>query len=238
MKELVIIIFVLLCIPQIASANIIVFNDRNIFESFGTISENYGFEDFSAQEFDGEYFWNLPRNWTSHGVTYYGLGNLIMCPPSGTLRLNSNVFMSNYPTNISAFIDRFSQYTLLGMDLGYGNIDPGDYNSINLLLSTNISDSNYIFYDLALSRSPKMSFWGFILDDVNEFFTKVTICPQGRPTSYRTLIDNVTLGHYVDSEINSGFSAIPEPATFLLFSMSMFTMFFRKFLIQKKKRLI
>ncbi len=219
MKKTIIVTLLLLCVHQLAEASLITFSDRTIFEKYGTISENYGFEDFSNKPYDGDHFWVLPRDWTSHGITYYGIDNIILPPNLGTFRLASNALIQNSPYGFNLIIDTSAKYTLFGIDLGYGNIAPGDYTSMDLFIWTNIS--YYRFNNLELPRTPKMNFFGFALDN-NEFFTKISTTTPDIPTSFRIVSDNITLGHYTSPEI------VPEPTTLLLLGFGISTALLHK----------
>jgi len=172
--------FAVLLISSIAEASIVQYSNRTTFNSQGTISENYGYDDFGTG-------FSYPSNpWTSHEVTYTTGANLIVGTNTAYTPI-SNVFCYDGWSPITATIDNSPMYNMFGLDLGYLGTSSG----ITFDVITNLGD--YSFYVInAPIASRSLDFYGFILGS-GEYFTGFSLTSdQGNGSA--PAIDNVTLG--------------------------------------------
>ncbi|GEM_PF-1802283 len=173
--------------------------DRTQFNSYGSIAENYGFEDFgSGFSYPGD-------PWTEHGVTYGSGSNLII--GTGTFFSPvSNVFGYNGWSPVVGEVDSSPQYSMFAVDLGILGIN----SSITISIMTNLG-----IYELSginvQNASLGLDFYGFMVD-VGEYITGFDIASLLGPGS-GPVIDNVTLGSAALLPQILGLSAIslPEP---------------------------
>jgi hypothetical protein len=183
-------------------ASVTTYSSRTSFESLGSISYNYGFDDldtsFAATGGTGLKFMADP--WTTHGVTYNTGSNLVVGPSLG-LGLTSNVFTSN-SSNPGGLVSGMigGSYNLFGFDLG----TLLGASLANISLSTNLG--TYSFLNQASPVSPASSFFGFSAG-AGEHFTSFSISDV--TAGAVPALDNVTLG-------SVAVSAIPEPETIAL----------------------
>ena len=212
-KLTVLFCFAVLLISSLAGANVTMTNDRTSFEALGTINYNYGFDDFSTDSTYLSWGYVLPGNpWTSHGVTYTSLDNLIGWGgnfyTSIYLTNGTPMMMNNDPNwdPVTGLIDQAGNYSLLGFDAGYGyQIDNGTV----ITISTNLN--NYTF-NVTLNPANNTLFYGFVTNS-GEYFTGFNI--NTNDNWALASIDNITLGD------NNGQQSVPEPATMFLLGLGL-----------------
>ena len=170
--------------------------NRGDFNGRGVITYNYGFEDYSGSAF---YFPGDP--FTRDGVTYTTTENLVVSPISG-YEPQSNVFINNWWTPLTAEIDQSAQFTMFGFDLGVLNTD----SLLDVDISTNLDTYRFANLDVP-NVNQGMNFYGFTTGS-GEYFTGVTMVSQYGQLS-APAIDNVTLGHVQ-------ISTVPVPSSILL----------------------
>ncbi len=179
-----------------ASAGIVKVTDRSIFNTMGTIVENYGFDDLSTSDFT-----SLPNNWVAHGVQYTTASNLVGCASCG-YGGTSNWFAYNGWTPVVGNIV-LSDTDMFGFDLASaGRTDP-----IDITIITNLG--SYSFLDqVAPNLFDGMQFFGFVAS-AGELITSFSMNSNGGGAA--PVLDNVTLGH-----------AIPEPTSVALAALGLF----------------
>jgi hypothetical protein len=182
--------------PITANAGVITFADRATFEATGTIAENYGFEDFSTNDFSFP-----PDPWTTHGVTYTTGDNLVV--GSNTFyHPISNVFAYNGWSPVPGTIG--GAYDMFGFDLAMiGTLSP-----VTIQIITNVATYDYSGL-LVPNASVGQDFYGFSATG-GEYFTGFNVSSLIGSGS-APVLDNVTLG-----TTGEGIAAIPEPTSMLL----------------------
>lgn len=181
--------------PSAANAGVITFADRATFEATGTIAENYGFEDFPANDFTYP-----PNPWTTHGVTYT-TGDNIVVGSNTVYDPISNVFTYNFWSPVSGTIG--GSYNMFGFDLAM----IGASSPVTLQIFTNSGTYSYAGL-LVPNASVAQDFYGFSATGGEHFtgFNLSSLVGNGSAP----VIDNVTLG--TTREI----TAVPEPASMVL----------------------
>lgn len=175
-------------------ASLVLYTDRTLFEAQGTIVEEYDFDDFTGASF---YYPTNP--WTTHGVTYTNIQNIIVGPSAG-FGNQTNIICNNWYSPFMATLAGL--YDMFGFDLGVLDVN----SALDVSLSTNVG--TYIFPGITVpnaNQSPGMIFMGFLTGS-GEYFTSLRI--DGADMFTAPALDNVTLG-------NSGVP-VPEPSTVLL----------------------
>lgn len=191
---------VLVAAAPLAQAALTQYGSRAIFEAQGTISENYGFEDWGST--GG--FLHPGNPYTAHGVTYITANNLIVKPDSG-YGSASNVFLYDQWSPLPGLIS--GAYNMFGFDLGVLGLD----SLIDYSLTTNIG--TYNFNNVAVPNvNQGMTFFGFIADP-GETFTGFNFVSQ-LGNGHAAALDNVTLG-------TQGNNQIPEPASLALLGIGL-----------------
>lgn len=179
-----------------AEAAITTYSSRATFESLGSISYNYGFEDGVGvgsapvtinTSVDG--FSGLPLTWTVAGVTYQNNDFYTVVGPVSGL-VSGNVLSSQVPGSISGAIG--GNYNLFAFDFG----TLLETAPVTISVTTNGSSWSNTY------SASAASFLGFKAD-AGEHFTLFSI--SASPATYLAL-DNVTLGN------SSVASPIPEPS--------------------------
>jgi hypothetical protein len=178
-----------------AEASLIQFGNRAAFAAQGTISENYGFEDWGST--GGFAYAGDP--YAAHGVTYSSTQTIIVKPDLGYGN-SSNVIINNYWTPISGAIS--GSYNMLGFDLGILGSD----SLIDFSITTSLAV--YSFTGVSVPNvNTGMTFFGFIAGP-GEVFSQMDFASQSG-WGYAPALDNVTLG-------TTEPGTVPEPGTLLL----------------------
>lgn len=192
-------IFLLIGFSGAANATLIMVSDRGTFESYGSIAENYGFEDISV----GSTIYKPGDDWEAHGVTYTCTENVIgwgSYYDSQFTDNGTNMLFNNYWNPVRGTIDAADMYSLFGFDAGWMNKD--DQGAVITIHTTVAS----YFFNVDLNIASNTSFFGFIADD-GEYITGFSIYTS--VTKSLVAIDNVTLG-------TTGTNSVPEPSTLIL----------------------
>lgn len=183
----------------IANATLATFSDRATFESQGTISERYGFEDFGPYpDYPGD-------PWQTHGVTYSSQQNLVFFGSLGSKPpAVSHVLISSYWLYISGELDSTPSYRMLGLDLAvlFATATAG-----NVTLTVITNQDSYTFDNLELPDiSVGQKFFGFASTGAEQI-TGFDLTSDTWGTG--AALDNVTLGGVI--------TTAPEPNGALLF---------------------
>ncbi len=168
-----------------AKADLFKYTDRSTFEALGTIVYNYGFDDIGGN------FTHPGNPWTTHGVTYTSLDNLVVGPgPSTGYTTNGTPMIGNNAWNpVSGSLESGPAYTLFGFDVGYGNSD--DLGT-DILITT---DSSSYSWSVDVPRADAPAFYGFAAS-TGEFIKDFELDYSNSLTTGKLiLLDNVTVGH-------------------------------------------
>ena len=178
-----------------ANAALLSFTSRPLFQAQGTITQNYGFDDWPSGQI------NFPGDpYTAHGVTYTSTHNEILGAFSGN-------------NNPSAWIANANWTPLTGTIAGTSNMfgfDLGVFGANSLLaytITTNLG--SYTFNNVLVPnlKTQLQTFFGYTAG-VGEYFTGFSFSSQLNDGTSGPALDNVTLG--------TQFS-VPEPGTLALF---------------------
>ncbi|MGA2033613.1 MAG: hypothetical protein ABSG68_15270 [Thermoguttaceae bacterium] len=190
-------LLVLTVAVQYAEGSLTLTSSRAAFESQGTITYNYGFEDFS-----GLYYYFPGDPWTTHGVTYTSGSNIIVGPGAGYGN-TSNVLCYNWWTPLTGTIQTSPSFDMFGFDVG---VLGSSSVPLDIYIDTNTGSYSYLSQNVPFG-SNGMSFYGFTTSAPGEYFTGFTLVGA---SGSAPAIDNVTLGDT---------ATIPEPAAFIIWSL-------------------
>jgi hypothetical protein len=177
-----------------ASAGVVGYGDRTVFNAQGEIVHNTNFDDFSGRfSFPGDPF-------TRGDVTFNSGENLIVGECSYSIGCTRNVLAYNYWSPLTGSISSAThQYDLFGFDVAV------TWGPISITVSTN--QTAYTFSNLNVPNgSPNFAFKGFQATD-GEYFTGFRIDSIG--SGYLAGITDVAVGV-------SGNTEVPEPGTLAL----------------------
>ena len=166
----------------VATPDYSTFDTRAEFNAVGAIDFLNGFE-----EFTGGLVYDQSTPWTSNGVTYTSVQNLILGPGVG-LGVSSNSLSSEYAEPVSGAFAEADAFTMFGVDLSYY----GSSSPVTALITTNFN--SYSITNLSVpAATAGTKFFGFSLTKPGEFLTSFRFSFAG--SSAALLLDNVTVGH-------------------------------------------
>ena len=140
----------LLFFSSMATATLMMTNDRTAFEALGTFTYNYGFDDFGSE-------YSSPGDpWTSHGVTYTSVQNLIIGPDTNYTTNGTPMMTNNFWNPVTGDIDSSAQYDLFGFDAGFMYKDD---NRTNITITTNLDIYPFV---VDLDSAAQTNFYGFV----------------------------------------------------------------------------
>jgi hypothetical protein len=183
-----------------ASAAVVQYNDRAIFNAEGTIVHNSNFDDFSGDfTYAGDLF-------TRGDVTYTSTRSLIVGDCAYSIGCTRPVMSEDFWTPITGTIATGSnRYQLFGFDLAVTS------GLVTVTVSTNLTNYVFDFVDVP-NGAPGFAFVGFGLTG-SEYFTAFRIDTLGR--GHLPGMTDVALG------IDGPVAAVPEPAGVALFGLAL-----------------
>lgn len=188
---------VVLHVSAVAKADVLLTNNRTVFQAQGTIVYDYGFEDVTLN-YNGlcyEY-----AGWTTHGVTYTATTDHYNVEgTSSWLHPISNMLVYDAWSPVTATIS--PSFNMLGFDLAcmnYIGVGP-----VSIVIDTNVGSYSFPS-ETVPDANAGQEFFGFTTTSNGEYFKSISLsCPtwgQG------PALDNVTLGNGV----------VPEPGSIAL----------------------
>ncbi len=193
--------FMLLFYSSMATATLIMTNDKTYFEALGTFTYNYGFDDFNYYSYSGFSYPGDP--WTSHGVTYTSQKNLIIGYTPLYTTNGTSMMTNNFWNPVIGDVDSSAQYDLFGFDAGFMNQDD---KGTTITITTNLNSYQFV---VDLNSAAQTNFYGFVVGS-GEYGIGFNI--RTNDNSAVAGMDNVTLGHQ---------NSVPEPSTILLMGIGL-----------------
>ena len=157
------------------------FDTRAEFNAVGAIDFLNGFEELTG---DVVYVQTTP--WTTNGVTYTSVLNVVLGPGAG-LGVSSNSLSSEYATAVSGTFADADAFTMFGVDLNYY----GSGAPLTALITTNLG--SYSITNLSVpAATDGHKFFGISLSKPGEYLTSFRFSFSS-PSAL--LLDNVAVGH-------------------------------------------
>jgi hypothetical protein len=158
------------------------FDTRAEFNAVGAIDFLNGFE-----ELTGDIVYLQPTPWSTNGVTYTSIQNLVLGPGVG-LGVSSNSLSSEFGTAVTGSFADADAFTMFGVDLNYyGSASPA-----TALITTNLGS-----YSIAVANVPDATagskFFGVSLSTPGEYLKSFRFSFTGAGAAL--LLDNVAVGH-------------------------------------------
>ena len=158
------------------------FDTRAEFNAVGAIDFLNGFDEATS-----ELVYLKPTPWTTNGVTYTSVQNIVLGPGVG-LGVSSNSLSSEYGTAMSGSFADADAFTMFGVDLSYY----GTGSPVNALITTNLGSYSIAGLSVPAATAGR-TFFGISLSKDGEYLKSFRFTFTG--SSAALLFDNVAVGH-------------------------------------------